>query len=81
MNYPRRFIGNPTEIAGLNRECSWDTNQESTSTLYATIGSDDKTLQLYIAETKIDGSYTSRSAVTLSRSEALDLMKVLAALI
>jgi hypothetical protein len=81
MTYPKRAIANPTRILSGEQDCSWDPSHKSKSRLYATLSDDDETVQLSIAETKADGSYTGQAAIVLRRSEALDLLKVLAAVI
>jgi len=84
MDFPKRFIHNPYPINGMKQSCTWDETTTSSASLTATISSNDRTIRLNVSETRSDdgrGTHTANASVTLSRARAVELMKVLAALI
>lgn len=80
MTYPRRSILNPFQIQGLAQSCSWEPGVTSTSRVETLISDNDEILELSITETRDDGRYTHAASATLSRSEAIQLIKVLSAI-
>lgn len=72
---------NPTHFEGGDQSCTWEPAVNSRSFASLVLSDDDQTVRISIRESRSDGIYTQSASVTLTREDAIDMIKCLSGLI